>query len=92
MVALGGVAVIDGGRVTRIGLAMASVAPVTALLPKTRALVAATPLAELVAEAVDAAVTADVSPIDDIRSTAEYRLHCAKAVVRGFLRELGAPT
>ena len=39
---------------------------------------------------IDAAVAADVSPIDDVRSSREYRLHCAKALVRAFLRSLGA--
>jgi xanthine dehydrogenase small subunit len=90
-VALAGVAELDGGRATRIGLAMASVAPVTALLPKTRALVAGKPLAELRRADVDAVVAADITPIDDVRSTGEYRLHCAKAAVRAFLRDLGAP-
>ena len=90
-VALGAVAVVEDGRATRFGAGMASVAPVTALLPETRALVTSTPLAELSAAAIDAAVDADVSPIDDVRSTQRYRAHCARAVVRGFLRELGAP-
>lgn len=90
-VALAGVAVRSNDRVVRIGLGMASVAPVTATLPQTRALLLRTPLPELSGEALDAAVLADVSPIDDIRSTREYRKHVAKAVVRGFVRELGAP-
>jgi CO/xanthine dehydrogenase FAD-binding subunit len=90
-VALAGVAVVAGGRVTRLGLGMASVAPVTALLPSVRALALSRPLAELTAAAVDAAVGADVSPIDDVRSTAAYRAHCARAVTRELLRGLGAP-
>jgi CO/xanthine dehydrogenase FAD-binding subunit len=89
-VALAAVAVVEAGRTTRVGLAMASVAPITALLPKTRELVASTPVAELGRDAVDTAILADIAPIDDIRSTREYRLHCAKAVTREFLRELGA--
>jgi CO/xanthine dehydrogenase FAD-binding subunit len=90
-VALGAVAELSGGKVGRIGLAMASVGPTTSLLPRTRALVSTTPFAHLTAATVDAAVAEDVSPIDDVRSTREYRIHTAKAVVRGFLRELGAP-
>lgn len=89
-VALAGVAVVGERRLARLGLGMASVAPVTALLPAVRALATSKPLAELTAAEVDAAVDADVSPIDDVRSTREYRAHCARAVVRGFLRELGA--
>ena len=89
-VALAGVGVVEGGRLVRLGLGMASVAPVTALLPAVRALATSKPLGALSAAEVDAAVDADVTPIDDVRSTREYRAHCARAVVRGFLRELGA--
>lgn len=81
----------DEGRAVRIGFGMASVAPTTALLPTVRALVLATPLAQIDGAAVDAAVDADITPIDDVRSTAAYRRHCARALVRGFMRELGAP-
>jgi len=90
-VAFAGVAEVHDGRVTRVGFAMASVAATTALLPNTRELVRLTPLAQLTAAAVDAAVASDVSPQDDVRSTRDYRMHTAKAVVRGFLRDLGAP-
>lgn len=90
-VALAGIAEVQNGAVTRIGLGMASVAPVTALLPKTRALALSRPLADLTPDAIDGAVAEDIAPIDDVRSTREYRIHCAKAVTRGFLRQLGAP-
>lgn len=90
-VALAGIAVVDGGRATRFGLGMASVAPVTARLPTVRALVLEKPLASITEAEVDAAVLADISPIDDVRSTRDYRIHCAKAVTRSFLRTLGAP-
>jgi len=89
-VAFAAVAEQEDGRVTRFGCAMASVAPVTALMPATRALVNGARLDDLTAEQIDAAVMLDVTPIDDVRSTADYRSHCAKAVVRSFLRELGA--
>jgi CO/xanthine dehydrogenase FAD-binding subunit len=89
-VALAGVAEASAGKLTRLGLGMASVAPVTALLPGVRALALSRPLAELTAADVDAAVDRDVSPIDDVRSTRAYRAHCARAVTREFLRQLGA--
>jgi CO/xanthine dehydrogenase FAD-binding subunit len=90
-VALAGIAELEDGKLTRLGLGMASVAPVTAILAKTRALALSRPLAELTGDVIDRAVAEDVSPIDDVRSTREYRIHCAKAVTRGFLRDLGAP-
>jgi len=89
-VALGAIAELEGGRVVRVGLGMASVGPVTALLPNTRALVTSKPIHDLDAASLDAAVESDVAPIDDVRSTRAYRIHAAKAVVRGFMRDLGA--
>ncbi len=89
--ALAGIAVRSDQRVVRFGLGMASVAPVTATLPKTRALVLSKPLPDISGEELDAAVLADISPIDDVRSTRDYRKHVAKAIVRAFLRDLGAP-
>jgi xanthine dehydrogenase small subunit len=91
-VALAGLAVVEAGRATRFGVGMASVAPVTALMRHTRALATGSPLAEIRAEEVDRAVDQDVAPLDDVRSTREYRAHCARAVTRGWLRQLGAPT
>jgi len=90
-VALAGVAVRSDDRVVRFGLGMASVAPVTATLLGTRALVLSRPLSAITASDLDAAVLGDIAPIDDVRSTREYRMHTAKALVRGFLRDLGAP-
>jgi len=90
-VALAGVAVVDAGQVTRLGLGMVSVAPVTALMAATRALALGSPLAAITGEALDRAVDADVAPIDDVRSTQEYRRHVARALTRDLLRQLGAP-
>jgi CO/xanthine dehydrogenase FAD-binding subunit len=89
--ALAGIAVRSDERVVRFGLGMASVAPVTATLPKTRALILSKALPDISGDDLDAAVLSDISPIDDVRSTGEYRRHVAKAIVRGFLRDLGAP-
>ena len=89
-VALAGVAVVHGGKATRLGLGMVSVAPVTALMPATRALALSKDLAAITSEEIDRAVDADVSPIDDVRSTGEYRRHVARALTRDLLRQLGA--
>lgn len=89
-VALAGVAVVSGSRVVRLGLGMASVAPVTAKLAECRALGTSKAIASVTAAEIDAAVEKDVAPIDDVRSTRVYRTHAAKACVRGFFRELGA--
>ena len=87
-VALAGVAQVEGGRLTRLGLGMASVAPTVAFLPSVRALGLSRPLASIADADLEAATQADVSPIDDVRSTAAYRRHVAGALVRRFFAEL----
>ena len=87
-VAFAGLAVVAGGRLARLGLGMASVAPTVALLPATRALGLGKPLAEISDADVEKAVLADVSPIDDVRSTAAYRRHVAVRLVQRFFGEL----
>lgn len=90
--AFAAVATVDQGRATRFGCGMASVAPTTARLENFRQLVLETPLSAITRQAVKKAIEADIQPIDDIRSTAGYRLHTAVAIGCTFLRELGAPT
>lgn len=87
-VALAGVAVVENGRCTRLGLGMASVAPTVAFLPATRALGLSRPLAEIAAADLSRTILADIAPIDDIRSTAAYRRHVAVALVTRFFEEL----
>lgn len=89
-VALAGLAVVEGGKAVRSGLGMVSVAPVTALMRATRALVLGNALAEIGSAEIDRAVDEDVTPIDDVRSTGEYRRHVARALTRDWLRQLGA--
>jgi len=89
-VALAAVAESKHGRVRRIGCGMASVSAVTALMPATRTLALSKPMKEIDAAAVDLAVDADITPIDDIRSTGDYRRHVARAVTREWFRLLGA--
>ena len=67
---------------------MASVAPTVALLPATRALGLSKPLGEITDADVERAVLADVSPIDDVRSTAAYRRHVAVRLAQRFFGEL----
>ncbi len=87
-VALAGLAVVENGRCTRLGLGMASVAPTVAFLPATRTLGLSRPLAEITPADLERAVLADIAPIDDIRSTAAYRRHVAVALVTRFFEGL----
>ena len=87
-VALAGLAVVEEGRCVRLGLGMASVAPTVALLPATRAFGLSHPLTQITDADVERAVLADVSPIDDVRSTAAYRRHVAVRLAQRFFEEL----
>jgi CO/xanthine dehydrogenase FAD-binding subunit len=87
-VAFAALAFVKEGRAARRGLGMASVAPTVALLPATRALGLSKPLGEINDADVEQAVLADVSPIDDVRSTAAYRRHVAVRLAQRFFEEL----
>jgi len=69
------------GVVTRARFGMASVGPTTAPMANVRALLEGKGLASVDRAALDAAIAKDVTPIDDVRSTGEYRMHVAKALV-----------
>ncbi|MHB1047586.1 MAG: FAD binding domain-containing protein [Thermoanaerobaculia bacterium] len=87
-VAFAALAVVAEGRAARLGLGMASVAPTVAFLPATRALGLSKPFAEITDADVERAILADVSPIDDVRSTAAYRRHVAVRLAQRFFEEL----
>jgi CO/xanthine dehydrogenase FAD-binding subunit len=84
-VALASVIEIEGGTVKHARFGMASVAAVTHPLPSVRKYLEGRAVGAIVASELDAAVAADIKPIDDVRSTGEYRLHVAKALVRRAL-------
>jgi CO/xanthine dehydrogenase FAD-binding subunit len=87
-VALAATAIVEEGVIKELRLAAASLAPFPARLYQTEA--------ELLGNAVDArtiesareAMLAEVKPIDDIRSTAEYRRRVAANLLEEFLHEL----
>jgi len=89
-VAFAALAVVSEGRAARLGLGMASVAPTVSFLPATRALGLSRPLATITDADVEKAILADVSPIDDVRSTAAYRRHVAVRLAQRFFGELRA--
>lgn len=69
------------GVVTWARFGMASVGPVTAPLASVRRALTGAKLASVDRAAVDAALAKDIAPIDDVRSTGDYRLHVAKSLV-----------
>lgn len=93
-VALGATALLEGGMVSEVRIAAASLAAFpTRLYRSEDALCGKRVDAECMA-AARSALLAEVLPIDDIRSTAEYRRRVAANLVAEFLSELkrtGAP-
>jgi xanthine dehydrogenase small subunit len=84
-VALASVIEVEGGKIKHARFGMASVAAVTHPLPSVRKYLEGRAVDAVVAADLDAAVAADIKPIDDVRSTGRYRLHVAKALVRRAL-------
>jgi CO/xanthine dehydrogenase FAD-binding subunit len=73
------------GLITRARFGMASVAAVPHPLRGVRAAFEGERVAQITRELVDALITHEIKPIDDVRSTGAYRLHVAKALVIGAL-------
>jgi CO/xanthine dehydrogenase FAD-binding subunit len=87
-VVLGGRLQVQEGRVTHARLALGSVGPVPLRLPSVEAALLGQPIHSSAADAV----AQDITPIDDIRSTADYRRTVATRIVRSWLkREAGEP-
>ena len=87
-VCFAGAAQVCDGRVHDIRLALGSVAPVPLRCLKTEAAIKGQRLDAALITAARAALASEVVPIDDIRSTARYRLRVAANLLEDFLRGL----
>jgi len=76
---------IEKGFVTEIRIALGSVAPTVIRARRAEAAVIRQRLDTRTVQAARDAVAADITPIDDIRSTARYRLEVARNLVEEFL-------
>jgi xanthine dehydrogenase small subunit len=72
-----------------VRLALGSVAPTPIRAPETEAVLEGSVPDELVADAAAAALAVEIAPIDDVRSTAEYRRSVSARVLHRLLREEG---
>ena len=81
----------DDGTVADLVVALGSVGPTIELVPDAGSVAAGRPLAQAASD-VAAAARAAVTPIDDLRSTAEYRSHTTEVVVKRALLSLAART
>lgn len=87
-VALGGTALLEGAVVSEILLAAASLAPFPARLRRTEDVLRGRAITPETIRAARAALLGEIAPIDDIRSTAEYRSQVAANLLEEFLRSL----
>jgi len=87
-VALGATALVEGGIVSEIRLAAASLAPFPARLYQSEAAILGKPIAAETIQSARNALLAEARPIDDIRSTAEYRRGVGANLLEEFLLEL----
>ena len=87
-VALAATALYDDGVVSEIRLAAASLAAYPTRLYETESTLLGHPIDSDTIEASRRAILAEAKPIDDIRSTAEYRKHVAENLLEEFLLDL----
>jgi CO/xanthine dehydrogenase FAD-binding subunit len=76
------------GTVDHIRIALGSVAPVPLRCRKTEAILQGTTVNESAIERARAELAREIAPIDDIRSTRNYRLKVSLNVLEDFLRQL----
>ena len=87
-VALGATALLKGQTIRELRLGAASLAPFPARLKATEAALLGQPITRDTVSAAHRALTGEIKPIDDIRSTAEYRRRVALNLLDEFLGEL----
>jgi CO/xanthine dehydrogenase FAD-binding subunit len=87
-VCFAGTARMEGGTIREIRIALGSVAPVVLRAVKTEAALSGKKITpEMITGATDA-LAREIAPIDDIRSTARYRLRVAQNLLQEFLMQL----
>jgi CO/xanthine dehydrogenase FAD-binding subunit len=73
------------GRITDVRIALGSVAPVPLRCVKTEALLRGQPPGPALLRAAQRELAGEIAPIDDMRSTARYRLRVAQNLLAEFL-------
>jgi CO/xanthine dehydrogenase FAD-binding subunit len=87
-IALAATALVENELVSEIRLAAASLAAFPTRLPQTESALLGKPIDADTIQSARRALLAEANPIDDIRSTAEYRRHVAANLLEEFLIEL----
>lgn len=79
--------VTQGDRIASASLAVGACAATARRLPGLEAAIAGLPLDEAIAKVTETLISPDLSPIDDVRASAAYRLGAAAELLRRALRE-----
>jgi len=83
-----GVAQMDGDKIEDVRIALGSVAPTVIRCSRTEDVLRDRKIDAAIVSAARAEMTREISPIDDLRSTANYRLRVALNVLEDFLMTL----
>jgi CO/xanthine dehydrogenase FAD-binding subunit len=81
---------VEGGRVRWARIALGSVAPTVVGCPRTEELLRDQIIDAGLIEAARASLVSEIAPIDDVRSTADYRLRVAANLLEDFLTGVNA--
>ena len=82
------VASMNGNQIDEVGIALGSVAPIPIRCAQTEGTLPGKVIDADTLDAARAALTADISPIDDLRSTRDYRLTVSLNLLADFLQNL----
>lgn len=89
-VCFAGAASTDGGRITDVRISLGSVAPTVLRATETEKILRGERPVLQVVQAAQQALAREITPIDDIRSTAHYRLHVAQNLLAEFCESLAS--
>ncbi len=84
-ICLAGYAKVEGDRVIHVRLGLGSVAPTPLGCPKTESVLTQGPLTEPLVRRAEATLAYEISPIDDVRSSALYRRKVTLNLLREFV-------
>ncbi len=79
----------EGNKIKECRIALGSVAPTVIRCPKSEEILTGKTLSRELKEEAKATLGQEISPIDDVRSTKDYRLEIAVNIFDEFLDELG---
>jgi CO/xanthine dehydrogenase FAD-binding subunit len=88
-VCFAGAAKLNGDRISDIRVALGSVAPIVLRCAKTETMLRGQAISPDLVKAACTELSKEISPIDDIRSTARYRAHVAQNLLEEFLVNMG---